>query len=456
MSLRAELLAPAGSFLSAKAAVNAGADAVYMGGRRFGARAYAVSASSGEEDMLMEAIEYCHLFSVKVYMTLNILFKDFELKELFSYLKPYYEAGLDGVIVQDLGAASVIRRDFPDLKLHASTQLAITGPEGVLLAKGLGFSRAVLARELSLEEIRRIHERTGLELEVFVHGAMCYSYSGACFMSSLLGGRSGNRGRCAGPCRLCYETGGKKAFYLSMKDMETLDLLPELLSAGAYSLKIEGRMKPPLYTAGVVSVYRKYLDLALSGRDFSIEEGDREILREMYDRGGVSNYLKRRNGPEMLSLSERSFRAERAEISEPIRENYLKRERTLPLSADFYVSPGERASLSLTLLSGESEEIGEIRIVKETEEIAEAAEGRALLPREVEEKLRSCGGSGFRLEKLSLRMEGALFLPISSIKRLRREAFSELRRAILEKRRRRTGEAGQGEARGQEPESRSG
>ena len=260
---RVELLAPAGSFQSVVAAVNAGADAVYMGGRRFGARAYADSAQAEGEDMVMEAIRYCHLFSVKLYMTVNILFKDDELKELFSYIKPYYEAGVDGLIMQDLGAVRRIRAMFPDLEVHASTQQTITSVAGARMAQRFGMTRAVVSRELSLQEIRNIHDESGMELEVFCHGAMCYSYSGACFMSSLLGGRSGNRGRCAGTCRLCYETAGQKGYYLSMKDMQTIELLPELIEAGAYSFKIEGRMKSPLYTAGVVSVYRKYLDLAL-------------------------------------------------------------------------------------------------------------------------------------------------------------------------------------------------
>ena len=234
---RAELLAPAGSLLVCKAAVFAGADAVYMGGQKFSARAFAKSSVS-EEDELLSAIEFCHLYGVKLFMTVNTLFKEKELQNLTEYLDPYVEAGVDAVIVQDLGVAKVLKEAYPDLPLHASTQMTANTREAVLLLSSFGMERIVLSRELSLLDISDIYESTGAELEVFVHGAMCYSYSGACFMSSLLGGRSGNRGRCAGTCRLPYTTGGKKGNFLSMKDMNTLDSLEEILKAGAYYLKI--------------------------------------------------------------------------------------------------------------------------------------------------------------------------------------------------------------------------
>ncbi len=260
-----ELLAPAGSLDSLKAAVNAGADAVYIGGSRFGARAF---ADNPEEDQLLEGIDYCHLHGCRIYMTVNTLLKDKELMDqLYDFLLPYYLHGLDGVIVQDLGVVSYIRSCFPELPVHGSTQMTITGPEGASLVKQLGITRVVPARELSLEEVRKIIDETGLEVETFIHGAMCYSYSGQCLLSSMIGGRSGNRGRCAQPCRLPYELyeedrkiNKSGSYVLSLKDMCTIDLLPEFEEAGIASLKIEGRMKRPEYTAGVVSVYRKYLD----------------------------------------------------------------------------------------------------------------------------------------------------------------------------------------------------
>ncbi len=303
----AELLAPAGSFESLCAAVCAGADAVYIGGSRFGARAYADNPS---EDLLLEGINYCHLHGKKLYLTVNTLLKERELEEqLGPWLLPYYENGLDAVIVQDLGVVRFIQEHYPDLEIHASTQMTITGPDGAAMMKSLGIPRVVPARELSLAEVREIIQKTGIEVETFIHGAMCYSYSGQCLFSSLLGGRSGNRGRCAQPCRLPYrrldtkkETSG---CLLSMKDMCTLDLIPDLIDTGIASLKIEGRMKRPEYTAGVVSIYRKYLDLyAKKGRKgYRVEEEDRRILMDLYNRGGFSDgYYHRHNGAEMMAM----------------------------------------------------------------------------------------------------------------------------------------------------------
>lgn len=425
-----ELLAPAGSLDSAMAAVNAGADAVYMGGRRFGARAFADSAKDdGSEDSLIRAMDYCHLFGVKLYMTVNTLFKDFELKELFSYLEPYYAAGLDGVIVQDLGAAQLIRRHFPDLPLHASTQMCITGPEGAELVRQLGMTRAVLARELSLSEIAEIHKRTDIELEVFIHGAMCYSYSGACFMSSLLGGRSGNRGRCAGTCRLCYETGGKKGYYLSMKDMSSVELLPELIEAGAYSMKIEGRMKSPLYTAGVVSVYRKYLDRAMrSPEGYRVEERDLLLLRELYDRGGTTSYLKRHNSREMIALKEKGFRVPDEALLNEVREAYIKRGRQLPVDMRLRLDVSEGMELQLVCGGHSISEKSDYR----PERAVGSGSGREMLERQ----LRKTGGTVFSADKVVIDMEEDIYIAVSSLNELRRRALDRLKEEILEKGRR--------------------
>ncbi len=237
---KTELLSPAGDFECFLAAIAAGADAVYAGGDRFGARAYAKNFNSDE---LKEAIERSHLFDRKFYLTVNTILKNNEISELYEYIAPLYEAGLDGVIVQDLGVISVLSGMFPKLPLHASTQMAVTDIEGVRLLADMGIKRIVPARELSLSEIRKIYEATGMELECFIHGALCYSYSGKCLFSSILGGRSGNRGRCAQPCRLPYN--GK--YILSARDLMTLDILPELIGAGIASFKIEGRIKSKEY-----------------------------------------------------------------------------------------------------------------------------------------------------------------------------------------------------------------
>lgn len=312
MKQMTELLAPAGSYESLVAAVNAGADAVYMGGTRFGARAY---ADNPEEEEMIKAIRFAHLHNCSLYMTVNTLLKDREMEDLGAYLKPYYESGLDAVIVQDLGVLAYIREQFPDLPVHASTQMTILGAEGAAFLKSLGATRIVTARELSLKEIERIHAEVDIEIESFIHGALCYCYSGQCLFSSMLGGRSGNRGRCAQPCRLPYQLKAEgrvlskkeEPYLLSPKDMCTIRLLPEILEVGVSSLKIEGRMKRPEYTAGVVRIYRKYLDLYLEkGREaFRVKEEDYKELQTLYSRGGFSDgYYKKQNGRELMSLSQ--------------------------------------------------------------------------------------------------------------------------------------------------------
>lgn len=308
--MKVELLAPAGSYESLTAAINAGADAVYIGGNRFGARAF---ADNPKEDELLMAIDECHLRGKNLYLTVNTLLKDNEMSDLYEYLRPYYEHGLNAVIVQDMGVFSFIKKSFPDLPIHASTQMTVTGSNGAKLLKDMGAARVVTARELSLKEIHAIHQETDIEIESFIHGALCYCYSGQCLYSSLIGGRSGNRGRCAQPCRLPYDLyrDGKKQnkdtqkFLLSPKDMCTLDLIPELIESGIYSFKIEGRMKKPVYTAGVVRIYRKYIDLFLEKgkKGYRIEESDKLELMDLYNRGGFSSgYYRARNGRDMISL----------------------------------------------------------------------------------------------------------------------------------------------------------
>ena len=303
-----EVLAPAGSYESMQAAISAGADAVYIGGSRFGARAYADNLT---EERMLEAIDYAHLRGVSLYMTVNTLVKEREMDALIPYLEPYYRQGLDAVIVQDPGVARQVRRYFPDLAVHASTQMTITGVRGARIAKEWGATRVVPARELSLEEIQRIREELDIEIECFVHGALCYCYSGQCLLSSFIGGRSGNRGRCAQPCRLPYEIrgaaevpGGRKLdrddrCVMSLKDLCTLDLLPQLLEAGVNSLKIEGRMKSPRYTAGVVSIYRKYVDRYLrdGSEGYRVDPEDKKMLLDLFDRGGFTEgYFRQHNG----------------------------------------------------------------------------------------------------------------------------------------------------------------
>ena len=296
MEEKIEILAPAGSYDSFVAAINAGADAVYAGGMRFGARAYADNFTSQQ---LLDAVDYAHLHKKRLYLTVNTLLKDSEMKELYAYLKPLYCQGLDAVIVQDAGVLSFVRAYFPDLEIHASTQMTITNVYGAQYLKEYGVKRVVPARELSLAEIRRIRSETKMDVECFVHGALCYCYSGQCLLSSFIGGRSGNRGQCAQPCRLPYTAKEKKGYLLSLKDICTLELLPEMAEAGINSFKIEGRMKKPEYVAAVTAMYRKYLDMYYEkGKaGYKVDQADLEQLKDIYNRGGFhTGYYKKHNG----------------------------------------------------------------------------------------------------------------------------------------------------------------
>lgn len=313
-----EILAPAGSMESLKAAVAAGCDAVYIGGSRFGARAYAQNPQ--EQDML-EAIRFCHLHGVKIYMTVNTLLKERELTgELYEYLLPYYQEGLDAVIVQDVGVMRCIHRLFPDLEQHASTQMTLTMGKSVKWLEEYGVSRIVPARELTLQELEQMRRDTDVELEVFVHGALCYCYSGQCLFSSMLGGRSGNRGRCAQPCRKSYQILSEmnnsaerrdkqnlEGYLLSLRENCNLKYVGELIKAGIDSFKIEGRMKRPEYTALTTAIYRKYVDLYYDLGDDRYRkyiqehseewEEDMRRLGELYNRGGfTSGYLEGKSG----------------------------------------------------------------------------------------------------------------------------------------------------------------
>ena len=290
-----ELLSPVGDFECLKAAVQAGADCVYFGGSMFNARA---SAGNFNDEDLKKAIEYAKIRNVKTNLALNILIKNDEFNDAFELAKKAYEYGIDAIIVQDLGLAKKLIESFPDLPIHASTQMTIHNLEGVLEAEKLGFKRVVLSRELSLNEIKYICEHSNVEIEVFIHGALCICYSGQCLLSSMIGARSGNRGKCAQPCRLPYELMKDdsildKGHLLSPRDLCSLELLPELVKLGITSFKIEGRLKTPEYVSTVTRIYRKYIDLAQSNKPYVIEEKDKQYLLQVFNRGGFSTgYLE--------------------------------------------------------------------------------------------------------------------------------------------------------------------
>ncbi|MBU9728162.1 U32 family peptidase [Diplocloster modestus] len=437
-----ELLAPAGSYDSFRAAMQAGADAVYMGGSKFGARAY---ANNPQQDSLLQALREAHLRGKKIYLTVNTLLKERELKmELYDYLRPYYEEGLDAVIVQDVGVLSFIREYFPDLPVHASTQMTITGPLGAEFLEKEGVSRVVPARELSLQEIRMIREQTSLEIETFVHGALCYCYSGQCLLSSILGGRSGNRGRCAQPCRLPYEltggavTGSKAAagrgkqavpvsasHLISMKDLCTIDLLPDILDAGVTSLKIEGRMKQPEYVAGVVRIYRKYLDLFLEkgARDYRVSEEDRRELECLFSREGFTKgYYQQHNGRKMLSLNNAGGEIRMGNLMETLRREYVENQSKEKINGMLILSKENHAKLCVNTQSAS---------VTVTGACAEQAVQRPIQRDQVEKQLRKTGNTPFLFGQLQIEMEEDLFLPLQAVNELRRNALEALERELL-------------------------
>lgn len=353
-----EILAPAGSMEALRVAVYAGADAVYLGGGRFGARAYADNFTEGA---LLEAIEYCHIYGVKVYLTVNTLFRDAEIKELYSYLAPLYEAGLDAAIVQDLGVMVYIHEQFPDLPIHASTQMSITTKYPYKLLKKYGVTRIVPARELSMEEIRQLKSGKDVpEVEVFVQGALCYCYSGHCLMSSMLGGRSGNRGRCAQTCRLPYTLcgedgkslmGNKGKYLLSTKDLCGLEAVPELIQAGVDSFKIEGRMKKSEYVAACVRSYRRVVDAYAKGNlDNSLIEICKNEMAEVFNRGGFTEgYFHQKNGKGMMSIHAPGNEGVCVGVVENVQKSKLEIRLSMDVAkGDILLLKGEKEPVTLT------------------------------------------------------------------------------------------------------------
>ena len=430
---KTELLAPAGSLESLKAAVNAGADAVYIGGTRFGARAYANNLT--EEDMKW-AIDYAHLHGVSLYMTINTLLKEKELEEdLYDYVKPYYEQGLDAVIVQDFGVLKALSEWFPDLPIHVSTQMTVTGAEGFEFLKDFpNVTRIVTSRELSMEELAHIRNSTEFEIESFIHGALCYCYSGQCLLSSVIGGRSGNRGRCAQPCRLPYDVleNGKciseknEKYILSPKDMNTLEILPQLLDMGIDSLKIEGRMKRPEYTAGVVSIYRKYIDryMESEGKDLRIEKKDIQDLEELFRKRGYSKgFYVQHNGRNMMALSAPSNEKEESERSvfmDALYEKYVNHQKQEKIKGILEVSTENPMKLLLQWGELEVEVFGQNAMVPKN---------RAMAAADFEKQLRKTGNTAFEFETLTVNVTGDVFVPNGAINELRRKGLEALEEA---------------------------
>lgn len=411
-----ELLAPAGNMDCFYAAIHAGADAVYLGGNKYGARAFADNFS---EEELCGAIRYAHIWGKKVYLTLNILMKEEELSDVKEYVLPYYLAGLDGVIVQDLGLFLMLQEWFPGLELHGSTQMTITSPEGARFLQNLGATRVVPARELSLQEMKAIKE-TGIEVECFIHGAMCYSYSGQCLCSSFLGGRSGNRGKCAGSCRLPYSINNKKnkCYPLSLKDMCTIELIPKILDAGIDSLKIEGRMKSPEYVAGVVSIYRKYIDKYYNDEDTKVSQADLEKLSGLYLRSQrLDGYYTRHNGKEMITLEKPSYNGCSESYLKELQQQFLENRPKQKVNAIVNAKIEEPLQITYVYKQWEGTAVGNP---------VQAAKSRPMGEADIVKQIGKLGATSFQLEQCNCVIEGDIFIPNQELNQLRREALEKL------------------------------
>ena len=427
-----ELLAPAGSYDIFLAVIAAGADAVYVGGNAFGARAYANNFS---EEELLKAIDYAHLHHRKLYLTVNTLFKEKELYEqLYDYLLPYYKQGLDAVIVQDMGAFTFIKEHFPNLEIHTSTQMTITNRYGAKMMKELGAKRVVTAREMSFAEIEDIAKNVDVEIESFVHGALCYCFSGQCLLSSIIGGRSGNRGRCAQPCRLPYEaysadrkriSNTKQSYLLSPKDLCTIEMIPQLVKAGIYSFKIEGRMKQAEYAAGVVSLYRKYIDLYLQKGEagYHVSKEDYQKLLDLGNRSGFTDgYYKKHNGADMITFEQPSHKKGNEVLQNYIRETYLNTEIKEKINGTLILSQDLPAIMTVSY---------EDYYVTVEGEIVQQAKKQPLSLEKVVENLKKTGNTPFEFDKLEVQMDDSIFMPVKALNQLRREALEQLSEQIL-------------------------
>lgn len=405
--MKFEILAPAGSMESLVAGVRSGANAVYLGGKMFNARR---NAGNFDNDELKTAVEYCHRRGVKVYLTLNIVVSDEEFESAYDTVKYALSVGVDAFIVQDIGLAKMIKEHFPQAKLHGSTQMSIMTPAGVKYAESLGFSRVVLAREMSLEEIREIRKSTDLELEIFVHGALCMCVSGQCYLSSMLGSRSGNRGLCAQPCRLPFTArGDKKECALSLKDLSIIEHLEEL--DGITSLKIEGRMKRPEYVSAAVTAVKKAMNGIYTGTDsFN--------LRSVFSRSGFTDgYLMGQLGRDMFGTRQKEDVLSAGNVLKEISHNYDNENPLLPMDIKFICKKDTPCSLTVTALGRT------ITVIGETPEIAIK---RPMEAEALRQRLSKLGGTQFYADKINIVLDNGLIIPVSKINELRRKAVEEI------------------------------
>lgn len=405
--MKFEILAPAGSMESLIAGVRSGANAVYLGGKLFNARR---NAGNFDNEELKKAVAYCHNRGVKVYLAINILISDAEMEEAYHAVQQALQAGVDAFIIQDTGLAKMIREHFPDARLHASTQMSIQSPAGVRFVKGLGFDRIVLPREMNLNEIDEIKKSTDLELELFVHGALCMSVSGQCYLSSMLGSRSGNRGLCAQPCRLPFTSKNDPNEYaLSLKDLSIIEHLDKL--DGITSLKIEGRMKRPEYVSAAVTAVKK----AVEGNHTATDSYN---LRSVFSRSGFTDgYLTGHMGRDMFGTRQKEDVVSASEVLKTIEKNYARENPLVKMDMKFVCKKGEPCSLTVTALG---------RTVTVKGVIPETALNKPMTEESLVNRLSKLGGTPFYAGKVEIDLDGGLILPVSKINELRRRAVEEI------------------------------
>lgn len=404
--MKFEILAPAGSMESLIAGVRSGANAVYLGGKLFNARR---NAGNFDNDELNRAVEYCHQRGVKVYLTLNILLSDSEFKSAYDLVYSALKAGVDAFIVQDIGIAKMIKEHFPQARLHASTQMSIMTPEGVRAAEEMGFSRVVLPRELSRNEIQEIAQSSNIELELFVHGALCMCVSGQCYLSSMIGSRSGNRGLCAQPCRLPFSADNSKSCDLSLKDLSLIRDIKEL--EGITSLKIEGRMKRPEYVSAAVTAVKNAVDSKFS-------PADEFTLRSVFSRSGFTDgYFRAELGRDMFGTRQKEDVVAAKEVLKEISHNYDNENPLLPIDLEFTCRENEPCTLIAAALS---------KTVSIKGEIPEKAVNKPMSEETVSQRLSKFGGTQFYLRDIKINLDDGLIIPASKLNNMRRQAVEKL------------------------------
>ena len=417
-----ELLAPAGNFECLVAAVQSGADAVYLSGKAFGARSY---ADNFDGETLEKAVDYCHLRGVKIYVTVNTLVSDSEMQEISEYLVFLNNIGADAIIVQDMGVLQLAKRLVPELPVHASTQMTIHNTDGVKALENHGVNRIVLAREVSLESIKRISQNTKAELEVFAHGALCMCYSGQCLMSSIIGGRSGNRGKCAQPCRLPYSINNDKTkkFYMSLKDLSSVNHISKLIDMGVASLKIEGRMKGPAYVAAVVGVYRKYID-----NPHPLEKVDAELLDRIFNRGGVTDgYLSGKTGREMFAFDkpDNPYHKGSDSLEQEVLNRIKNENRKLQLKCKVEIGLGQKPKITICS--------DEVEAKYEADFLTEGAQKLPLTEETVKTQLSKTGGTPFKFSEINVLLSDSVFVSAGALNNMRRAALEKFEKIYIQR-----------------------